>query len=71
MASRRLNSDRFFTTDFTEEVYSKAGMDWIRDNTMSTVLLRHFPGLESSLQGVRNAFAPWATVSNTAAAQSS
>jgi hypothetical protein len=52
-------------------VYSKAGMDWIRDSTMSTVLLRHFPGLESSLQGVRNAFAPWATVSNTAAAQSS
>jgi hypothetical protein len=62
-----LNSDRFFTTDFTEDVYSKAGMDWIRDNTMSTVLLRHFPGLESSLRGVPNAFAPWAPVSNTAA----
>jgi hypothetical protein len=59
MASRRLNSDRFFTTDFTEEIYSNAGMDWIRDNTMSTVLLRHFPGLEEGLRGVRNAFAPW------------
>jgi hypothetical protein len=67
MASRRLNSDRFFTTDFTEEVYSKTGMDWIRDNTMSTVLLRHVPGLESSLRGVRNAFAPWAPVSNRTA----
>ncbi|MBV8673838.1 MAG: heme peroxidase [Acidobacteriaceae bacterium] len=59
MASRRLNSDRFFTTDFTEEVYSKVGMDWIRDNTMSSVLLRHLPGLEPSLRGVKNAFAPW------------
>ena len=59
MASRRLNSDRFFTTDYTEEVYSKAGMDWIRNNTMSTVLLRHFPALEPTLRGVKNAFAPW------------
>ena len=59
MASRRLNSDRFFTDDFTEEVYSKAGMDWIQNNTMSSVLLRHFPALEPSLRGVKNAFAPW------------
>lgn len=63
MASRRLNSDRFFTTDFTEEVYSKAGMDWIRDNTFSTVLLRHFPALAPSLAGVKNAFAPWTRIS--------
>ena len=65
MASRRLNSDRFFTTDYTPEVYSQAGMDWIRDNTMSTVLLRHFPSLAPSLQGVKNAFAPWTRVSDT------
>ncbi len=63
MASRRLNSDRFFTDDFTEEVYSKAGMDWVRDNTMSSVLLRHYPGLEPSMRGVKNAFAPWNRVS--------
>jgi hypothetical protein len=68
MASRRLNSDRFFTDDFTEEIYSKAGMDWIRDNTMSSVLLRHYPGLEPSLRGVKNAFAPWNRVSDVAAA---
>jgi hypothetical protein len=67
MASRRLNSDRFFTDDFTEEVYSKVGMDWVRDNTMSTVLLRHLPGLEPSLRGVKNAFAPWVPVSDGAA----
>jgi hypothetical protein len=65
MASRRLNSDRFFTDDFTEEVYSKAGMDWIQNNTMSSVLLRHFPALEPSLRDVKNAFAPWKSVSYT------
>ncbi|CAN5159494.1 peroxidase family protein [soil metagenome] len=62
MASRRLNSDRFFTADFTPRVYTQAGMDWIDDNDMSTVLLRHCPALAPSLRGVRNAFSPWATV---------
>ena len=59
MASRRLNSDRFLAEDFTPEVYTQVGMDWIRDNTMSTVLLRHYPHLRSALHGVDNAFTPW------------
>jgi hypothetical protein len=59
MASRRLNSDRFLSKDFTPEVYTQVGMDWIRDNTMSTVLLRHYPHLRSALHGVDNAFTPW------------
>ncbi len=62
MAPRRLKSDRFFTTDYTPQVYTQAGLDWIDDNTMSTVLLRHFPRLAPALRGVRNAFAPWATI---------
>jgi Animal haem peroxidase len=59
MASRRLKSDRFFTTDFTPRVYTQTGLDWIADNTFSTVLLRHAPGLSTALTGVDNAFAPW------------
>jgi len=62
MASRRLNSDRFFTTDFTPAVYSPVGMQWIDDNDMCAVLLRHYPELAPSLRGVRNAFAPWRAV---------
>jgi hypothetical protein len=62
MASRRLNRDRFFTTDYTPQIYTQAGMDWINDNTMSTVLLRHFPNLGASLYQVNNAFAPWPRV---------
>jgi len=60
MASRRLESDRFFTRDYRPEVYTRAGLDWVDRNTMKTVLLRHFPELEPSLRGVENAFQPWA-----------
>jgi hypothetical protein len=59
MASRRLNSDRFFTRDFRPEIYSPAGLQWVQDNDMRSVLLRHLPGLRPALHGVGNAFAPW------------
>jgi hypothetical protein len=59
MASRRLESDRFLTTDFRPEVYTETGMSWVHDNTMRTVLLRHFPALQPCLAGVANPFAPW------------
>jgi len=59
MASRRLNSDRFFTTDFTPEVYTPLGMRWIEDNGFASVLLRHFPNLRTALRAGRNPFAPW------------
>jgi hypothetical protein len=61
MASRRLKSDRFFTNDFTPRVYTQTGMNWIADNTFSTVLLRHAPALGPALGRVDNAFAPWPT----------
>src|SRR5215216_901533 len=59
MASRRLNSDRFFTTDYNAKIYTQTGLNWIDDNDMSTVLLRHFPEVLPSLRNVKNAFAPW------------
>ena len=57
MASRRLKSDRFFTRRLHAEVYTQAGIDWIDDNTMVDVLMRHYPELEPALRGVENAFA--------------
>ena len=59
MATRRLNSDRFLTDDFTPEVYSPAGYRWIVENGMTSVLLRHFPQLRSALRESANPFAPW------------
>jgi hypothetical protein len=59
MASRRLSSDRFFTDDYRPEIYTREGLDWVEENTMSTVLLRHFPELKGALAGISHAFAPW------------
>jgi hypothetical protein len=59
MASRRLNSDRFFTTDFTPAVYTPEGLDWLTANSMRTVLLRHFPELRAALRDAPNAFSRW------------
>jgi len=62
MASRRLKSDRFFTRDYTPAVYTRAGLDWVENNDMRSVLLRHFPKLTPAIQNVANPFAPWQRV---------
>jgi hypothetical protein len=59
MASRRLKSDRFFTSDYTPAVYTPEGIQWVEKNTMADVLRRHHPELAPALEGVENAFAPW------------
>jgi hypothetical protein len=59
MASRRLQADRFFTTDFRPEVYTQEGMDWIKQSSFKAVLLRHYPGIAKHLEGIDNAFRPW------------
>ena len=59
MASRRIKSDRFLTDCYTEEYYTKTGLDWIADSSMIAVLTRHYPELAKALDGVDNAFAPW------------
>jgi heme peroxidase len=61
--SRRLNSDRFLTHDYTPEIYTQTGLNWIENNTMGSVLLRHYPQLRPALRDVENAFKPWRTTS--------
>ena len=62
MASRRLKSDRFLSSDFKPEIYTKPGMDWVQNTNMKDVLIRHYPDLRSPLRNVKNAFAPWEKV---------
>ena len=62
MASRRIKSDRFYTTDYTPEVYSPLGIRWVEENNMRTVLQRHFPQLTPAICRLKNAFAPWSRV---------
>lgn len=62
MASRRLQSDRFLTVDFRPEIYSPFGMDWIANNGMTSIILRHCPDLAAVLPRDASAFAPWRPV---------
>jgi len=79
-ASRRLFSDRFFTSSFRPEFYTQLGVDWVNNNgpgpvmmekgtpnghlqpvsPLKRILLRAMPELGPELQGVVNAFDPWA-----------
>jgi hypothetical protein len=62
MASRRIQSDRFLTVDFRPEIYSGLGIDWVQQNTMTSVILRHCPELAALMPRNLSAFAPWRTV---------
>lgn len=59
MAGRRIKSDRFLTDDYTPEVYTPVGIDWVESNGMREVLLRHAPSLRPTLANVLNSFYPW------------
>jgi hypothetical protein len=59
MATRRLKSDRFFTVDYRPEIYTQAGIDWVENNNMMTVLLRHCPELKPAIGHLTNAFKPF------------
>jgi Animal haem peroxidase len=62
MASRRLKSDRFFTTDYRPARYTEEGLQWVTDNTLVSLLLRHFPELSPALDKVENGFHAWRPV---------
>jgi hypothetical protein len=65
MASRRLKSDRFFTTDFKPERYTKTGFDWVNNTSMKDVLLRHYPELQPVIGDAERVFAPWHELGET------
>lgn len=66
MASRRLQADPFFTEKFTEQYYSKEGIELVNKATLKDLLLMHYPDLaKSGLTGVNNAFEPWGTTAKT------
>ncbi|KAJ7153271.1 heme peroxidase [Mycena filopes] len=58
-ASRRLMTDRFFTTDYTADVYTQEGLDWIHNSDFRAVIGRTVPELNASAHSVDNAFKPW------------
>ncbi|KAJ9540707.1 hypothetical protein OSB04_027213 [Centaurea solstitialis] len=60
MASRRLEADRFFTSDFNEEVYTKKGFEWVkRTESLKDVLYRHYPHMIDDWMNSTSAFSVW------------
>ncbi|MCB9600815.1 MAG: peroxidase [Sandaracinus sp.] len=60
MATRRLQADRYYTELYNADTYSAEGLAWVENNSMKSVLLRHYPELaHTGLADVANAFYPW------------
>ncbi|MCO4793614.1 MAG: hypothetical protein KC493_07875 [Bacteriovoracaceae bacterium] len=73
MASRRLMADPFFSDYFTKDYYTKKGINHVQKQTMSDVIIRHYPEFKNRFYGkrrifpgdkkiVKNAFRPWLPV---------
>ncbi|KAJ6616202.1 heme peroxidase family protein [Mycena sp. CBHHK59/15] len=58
-ASRRLLTDRFFTTDYTAATYTQEGLNYIKNSDFRAVIGRTVPELNASAHSVDNAFKPW------------
>ncbi|GLJ28195.1 hypothetical protein SUGI_0553790 [Cryptomeria japonica] len=60
MASRRLEADRFFTSDFNEEVYTKEGLARVNSTeSLKDVLNRHYPEMVKKWVNSSSAFSVW------------
>lgn len=60
MASRRLEADRFFTSYFNEETYTKKGFQWVNSTeSLRDVIQRHYPNIVSTWMNSTSAFSVW------------
>ncbi|XP_062111993.1 alpha-dioxygenase PIOX [Humulus lupulus] len=60
MASRRLEADRFFTSNFNNETYTKKGLEWVnKTENLKDVLDRHYPEMAAKWMNSSSAFSVW------------
>ncbi|MFS8011290.1 putative hem peroxidase superfamily, hem peroxidase, animal-type [Helianthus anomalus] len=60
MASRRLQADKYFTSDFNEDVYTKKGLEWVNTTeSLKDVLDRHYPEMSDRWMNSTSAFSVW------------
>ncbi|KAJ4832334.1 Alpha-dioxygenase 2 [Turnera subulata] len=60
VASRRLEADRFFTTNFNSKSYTEEGLAWVnKTETLKDVIDRHFPSLTKKWMRSSSAFSVW------------
>lgn len=62
IASRRLEADRFFTTDFNSRTYTEKGFEWVnKTETLKDVIDRHFPEMTAKYMRCTSAFSLWSS----------
>ncbi|KAF3965926.1 hypothetical protein CMV_009930 [Castanea mollissima] len=60
IASRRLEADLFFTTNFNSKTYTKKGLEWVnKTETLKDVIDRHFPEMTRKWMTCSSAFSVW------------
>ncbi|XP_020080925.1 alpha-dioxygenase 1-like [Ananas comosus] len=60
MATRRLEADRFFTSYFNEDAYTKTGLEWVNSTeSLRDVIHRHYPNITSKWMNSTSAFTVW------------
>ncbi|RYR56790.1 hypothetical protein Ahy_A05g022493 isoform D [Arachis hypogaea] len=60
MATRRLEADRFFTSNFNEETYTKKGLEWVNSTeSLKDVIDRHYPEITLKWLNSSSAFSVW------------
>lgn len=60
MASRRLQADRFFTSNFNSKTYTKKGLDWVNTTeNLKQIIDRHFPDINDKWINSTSAFSVW------------
>ncbi|KAJ8546316.1 hypothetical protein K7X08_018899 [Anisodus acutangulus] len=60
MASRRLEGDRFFTSNYNEETYTKKGLEWVNTTeSLKDILDRHYPEMTEKWMNSSSAFSVW------------
>ncbi|XP_044477162.1 alpha-dioxygenase 2 isoform X1 [Mangifera indica] len=60
IASRRLEADRFFTTNFNSQTYTEKGLEWVnKTETLKDVIDRHFPDMMRKWMRCSSAFSVW------------
>ncbi|GFP98905.1 alpha-dioxygenase 2 [Phtheirospermum japonicum] len=60
MATRRLEADKYFTSDFNEKAYTKKGLEWVNTTeSLKDVLNRHYPEMSDKWINSDSAFSVW------------
>ncbi|KAK4603794.1 hypothetical protein RGQ29_012344 [Quercus rubra] len=66
MATRRLEADRFFTSYFNEETYTKKGLEWVNSReSLKDVLDSHYPIMVIEWMNSTSAFSVWDSPPNS------